>query len=265
VGISTRFMADRLPTVEDAAAARQETPSSGGPTAETGDAPVDTAVDGVYTAGYFETRLSQDPNRIKVWRHLCAYLARWVRPDAAVLELGAGWCDFSNQVKAGRVVAMDLDGTVERAAAPHVEAVVGDCTDLARFDDATFDVVFASNLLEHLQRPQSQQLLAEARRVLRPGGRLILMQPNFRLNPGRYFDDFTHVAIFTDQSLQDYLVAEGWRIVEARARFLPLTLKSRGSGLTFLVPWYLRSPVKPLAGQMLVVAEPAPTAIPQGA
>ena len=38
------------------------------------------------------------------------------------------------------------------------------------------------------------------------------------------------------------------------ARFLPFSLKSRGAGLTFLVPWYLRSPVKPFAGQMLVVA-----------
>ena len=77
---------------------------------------------------------------------------------------------------------------------------------------------------------------------------------NFRLNPGRYFDDFTHVAIYTDQSLPDYLVAEGWTIEDVMPRFLPLTLRSRGSKLTFLVPFYLRSPIKPLAGQMLVVA-----------
>jgi SAM-dependent methyltransferase len=114
--------------------------------------------------------------------------------------------------------------------------------------------VFASNLLEHLDRDASNRLLGEAKRVLRPGGRLILMQPNFRLNPGRYFDDFTHVAIFTDQSLSDYLASQGWTVTDVLARFLPLTLKSRGSGLTFLVPWYLRSPLKPLAGQMLVVA-----------
>jgi SAM-dependent methyltransferase len=149
---------------------------------------------------------------------------------------------------------MDLDATVTKAAAAHVTPVVGDCTNLSMFDDGDFDVVFASNLLEHLDRPASSRLLAEARRVLRPGGRLLLMQPNFRLNPGRYFDDFTHVSIFTDQSLPDYLVAEGFTVVEVFARFLPLTLKSRGSRLTFLVPWYLRSPVKPLAGQMLVVA-----------
>ncbi len=213
----------------------------------------DAASDG-YTKGYFETRLAHDANRTKVWHHLTAYLERWIAPDARVLELGAGWCDFSNNVTAGTVVAMDLDATVARAAGPGVTPVVGDCSDLSRFEDGSFDVVFASNLLEHLDRALASRLLAEAKRVLRSGGRLILMQPNFRLNPGRYFDDFTHVSIYTDASLADFLKAEGWTIETVLARFLPLTLKSRGSGLSFLVPWYLRSPVKPLAGQMLVVA-----------
>lgn len=210
--------------------------------------------DGVYVPGYFETRMAPSGNRTKVWRHICAYLQRYIRADDAVLELGAGWCDFSNNVRAGSVTAMDLDGTVERAAAAHVKPVVGDCTDLSAFADASFDVVFASNLLEHLERPAASVLLAEAKRVLSPGGRLILLQPNFRLNPGAYFDDFTHVAIYTDRSLHDYLVSQGWTVLDMRARFLPLTLRSRASGLTFLVPWYLRSPVKPLAGQMLAVA-----------
>ena len=102
------------------------------------------------------------------------------------------------------------------AAAGHVRAIVGDCTDLTELDDATFDVVFASNLLEHLERSQSDRLLAEAMRVLRPGGRLILLQPNFRLQPGRYFDDYTHVAIFTDDSLADYLIASGWQVSTSR-------------------------------------------------
>jgi SAM-dependent methyltransferase len=210
--------------------------------------------DGTYVPNYFETRLAHNANRTKIWQHLCNYLQRWIRTDADVLELGAGWCDFSNNVKAKRVVAMDMDSTVARAAAEQVEPVIGDCTDLGKFGEAEFDVVFASNLLEHLHRDAAGRLLSEAMRVLRPGGRLILLQPNFRLNPGRYFDDFTHVAIYTDQSLSDYLVAEGWKIEAVKARFMPLTLKSKGGNLTFVVPWYLRSPIKPLAGQMLVVA-----------
>jgi len=212
---------------------------------------------GVYAPGYFETRLAENPHRDTVWRHICAYLTRWIASDAEVLELGAGWCDFSNNVTAGRVVAMDLDKNVESASAEGVTAVVGDCTDLSEFDDDTFDVVFASNLLEHLERPAASALLAEAHRVVRPRGRVILVQPNFRLNPGGYFDDFTHVAIYTDRSIRDYLVSEGWTVEHLEPRFLPLTMKSRASGLTFLVPWYLRSPIRPLAGQMLVVATPA--------
>ncbi len=230
-------------------------PSTGSDRGDGSDGATSTV--GVYAQGYFETRLAENPNRDKVWQHICAYLSRWISPDAEVLELGAGWCDFSNNVVARRVVAMDLDQTVQRASSDAVTAVVGDCTDLGAFADASFDVVFASNLLEHLERPAASALLAGARRVLRPDGRLILVQPNFRLNPGGYFDDFTHVAIYTDRSIHDYLVAEGWSVEHLEARFLPLTMKSRASGLTFLVPLYLRSPVKPLAGQMLVVATPA--------
>jgi SAM-dependent methyltransferase len=204
--------------------------------------------------GYFGTRLVHDPNRAKVWRHLTAYLARWVPADARVLELGAGWCDFANSVQAAEVVALDSDETVRRAVGPGVTAVVGDCTDLSQFEDGRFDVVFASNLVEHLDREAAGRLVDESRRVLASGGRLILLQPNFRLAPGRYFDDYTHVSIWTDQSLGDFLRARGWTLEAVQARFLPLTLKSRGAGLTFLVPWYLRSPIKPLAGQMLVVA-----------
>ena len=103
-------------------------------------------------------------------------------------------------------------------------------------------------------------LLAESARVLRAGGSLILLQPNFRLNPGGYFDDYTHVAIYTDRSLADYLTSRGWTVTQKYARFLPLTMNSKGSALTFLVPWYLRSPVKPLAGQMLLIATPGATA-----
>ena len=195
-----------------------------------------------------------------MWRHLTSYLSRYLPPGTRVLELGAGWCDFANEVAAlpprgaRTVVAMDIDDVVTRAAVEGVRPEVGDCTDLRRFADGSFEVVFASNLLEHLEREPTGRLLAEAHRVLSPGGRLILLQPNFRLQPGRYFDDYTHVAIWTDQSIGDYLRALGWQVEQVQARFLPLTLKSRGAGLTFLVPWYLRSPVRPLAGQMLVVA-----------
>ncbi len=206
--------------------------------------------------GYFDTRFAPHAQRSKVWKHICRYLERWISAEDRVLDLGAGRCDFANAVTASTVTAMDVDEVVIEAAGPGVTALVGDSTDLSRFDRDSFDCIVASNLLEHLGRPDAERLLSEARRVLSPHGRLVLIQPNFRLNPAEYFDDYTHVTVYSDRSLSDLLVASGWRIEHRAARFLPLSMKSRGSRLTFLVPWYLRSPIKPFAGQMLLVATP---------
>lgn len=203
---------------------------------------------------YRRTRYTYDPRRAAVWRHITHDLARWIPADADVLELGAGYCDFSNHVVARSRTALDIDPSFKQHAAEGVHCVAGDCTDLSAFDDASFDVVFASNLLEHLDRPALRELLAHLRRVLRPGGRFVVIQPNFRLRPKQYFDDYTHVSVFTDRSLPDFLDSEGMHVEHVAARYLPLTMKSRLAGAHRLVPLYLRSPIKPLAGQMLVVA-----------
>jgi SAM-dependent methyltransferase len=203
---------------------------------------------------YYATRFTPDPRRRAVWRHVSRYLQRWISPTADVLELGAGYCDFSNTVTARSRTALDVEPTVQSAAEAGVTAVVGSCTDLSQFGESSFDVVFASNLLEHLERDALQATLHEVRRVLRPNGRVLFVQPNFRLRPREYFDDYTHVAVFTDRSLPDLLVAHGYLIEHVEARFLPLTLKSRLAFGHRLVPLYLRLPWRPLAGQMLVIA-----------
>jgi SAM-dependent methyltransferase len=206
------------------------------------------------SSAYFSTRFTPAEARGKVWASLCVYLQRWVPTDGAVLDLGAGYGDFSRNIRAARRVAFDANpGLPELIEAP-VEAEVGDVTDLTRFPDEIFDVVFASNLLEHLVWPELELTVAGIRRVLRPGGRFIAMQPNFRLRPREYFDDYTHRTIFTDRSLGDFLAASGFAVEHVEPRFLPLTMKSRLSFGHALVPLYLRLPYRPLAGQMLVVA-----------
>jgi len=203
---------------------------------------------------YYATRYTPDPRRRAVWRHIAMYLQRWISPTADVLELGAGYCDFSNSISAGSRTAIDVEPGFAEFASAGVVTSIGPCTDLSRFTDASFDVVFASNLFEHLERGELLATLGEIRRVLRGGGRLILVQPNFRLRPHQYFDDYTHVAVFTDRSLPDMLDANGFAREHVEARFLPLTMKSRLSFGHRLVPLYLRLPWRPLAGQMLVVA-----------
>ena len=111
--------------------------------------------------GYFASRLPHDPRRERTWSYLTRYLSRFVPPDAAVLELGAGYCYFINNLSAARRVAVDVGADLPRFAGQGVEARQQDA--LAFLDSAepgSFDFVFASNFLEHFEWPALDRLAA---------------------------------------------------------------------------------------------------------
>ena len=205
---------------------------------------------------YHAVHLTEDPARRIVWEAVARHLAPYVPPAAAVLELGAGYCDWINHVRAARRVAVDIWPELPAFAAPGVEPVVLDVSrDLQSLGRSSFDVVLASNLLEHFPPAEAASVVGGVAEVLRGGGRFVVVQPNFRYAWRQYFDDYTHRSIFTDVSLPALLRAHGFRILEVRPKFLPYSLRGARVPITsFLVRAYLRSPVKPMAGQMLVVA-----------
>jgi predicted SAM-dependent methyltransferase len=59
---------------------------------------------------------------------------------------------------------------------------VGDARDLSRFADESFDMVYASHILEHLShRGDLQRALAEVARILRPAGRFFISVPDLKI------------------------------------------------------------------------------------
>jgi SAM-dependent methyltransferase len=207
-------------------------------------------------SGYHAAHLPEDPARAIVWRVVAEYLSAWIPRNAHVLEIGAGYCDWINNVVAARRVAVDVWPELARYAAAGVETRVLDISrDLATLGASSFDAVLASNILEHFEPGIAISVVEGICRSLTPGGRLIIVQPNFRYAASRYFDDYTHRSVFTDVSLPNLLRAHGFRIDHVQPRFLPYSM--RGSKLpirSWTVRAYLRSPIKPMAGQMLVVA-----------
>jgi SAM-dependent methyltransferase len=197
----------------------------------------------------------------RVWQVLCRHFFQaYVEPNDTVLDLGAGYCEFINHIVARRRIAMELHEGVRAYAARGVEVVLGSTNDLGAFPDETVDVVFASNVFEHL--PTKRDLLhtlVEVRRILRPGGRLLVLQPNIRYTGGAYWDFFDHHLPLTEKSLVEGLELAGLRPTEVRARFLPYTSKSRLPQHPFLVWLYLKIPIAQwlLGGQSWVVARKA--------
>lgn len=205
---------------------------------------------------YEQSRLLASDGRSEVWRAIVPHLGRWF-PDNCdtVVDLGCGYGDFVNQVSARRRIGVDardcnihLADGVEFVCARAAEA-------LAEMPDGSVDLIMASNLLEHLEFADVGPLLEQCARVLRDGGRLMLLQPNFKYSAPSYFDDYTHRSIFTDESLAGWTRAAGLHPIVVRPRYLPFTMKSRLPQSYWLTNLYLSLGSPVMGAQMLVVAE----------
>ncbi|BBX61114.1 hypothetical protein MSAS_02880 [Mycobacterium saskatchewanense] len=211
----------------------------------------------------YAVRFQEDEraSKTRLWRVICeTFFSRYVPQDGCVVDLGAGYCDFSNHINARRRIAVDLNPDTARFAAPGVEVVRSPLEQLSEVvEPGTVDLAFASNVFEHLPNPDALlKVLANVRTVLRPGGRIIIMQPNVRLVGGAFWDFFDHTLPLSERGMTEALEVAGFRVLECRARFLPYTTKSRLPQWAFLVKLYLGfRPFQFLLGkQMLLVATP---------
>ena len=203
---------------------------------------------------YFQVRYSSHPGRTKVWKAICEYLISDIEPQDTVLELGAGYCDFINQIPAETKYAMDANPDVQRHCAEDVQFVLSKDN---HFDvpAQSVDVVFASNFFEHLNDADRDSVFDQLSQCLKPKCTLILMQPNYHYAHKKYWDDYTHVKAYSHVSLPDMVAAKGYTIRRVEKRFLPFSFKSVLPASYWLTKAYLASFWRPYAGQMLVVAE----------
>lgn len=186
------------------------------------------------TSGYFDrgTRHLIDAGsafqRYRVQKVLEIYLPG---DEETVLDLGCGWgtFEFALAPRVREIVGLDFsERSIElcnerlaREPHPNVRFVQADARS-SGLEEGAFDVIIAADLLEHLYPDDADQVLAEAHRLLKRGGRLVVWTPHrghfleiLKNNRILLKRDVTHVDYKSMERLRDGLREHGFAIQKA--------------------------------------------------
>jgi SAM-dependent methyltransferase len=147
------------------------------------------------------------PERVELFRHYVG------GPGRHVLDLGCRDGALTQAYAGGNeIVGVDADReALAEAQKLGIETRWADLDDALPFEDGSFDVVVAGELLEHLRDPR--RVASEVLRVLRPGGTFVGSVPNaYRLKNRLRFlrgrkpeNDLTHLQMFAPNDVRALL------------------------------------------------------------
>ena len=212
------------------------------------------------TARLYRLRFEKEIKiRNEIWKVLCQdFFQKYIKTTDTICDLGAGFCEFINNIKAQNKIAIDVNPESRKYAASDVQVVACKSVNLAQKIKDKLDVVFASNFFEHL--PTKEELVItvdEIRKVLKKRGRLIILMPNIRYVGSAYWDFLDHQLPLSDKSMIELLELKGFRIIEKKSKFLPYSTKGNLPKIPILVRFYLKlTPLHLIFGkQSLIVAQ----------
>lgn len=190
----------------------------------------------------YERRFSEADAEQKdaIWREIVRYLQRYVGNEAIVMDVACDRGHFIRHIVARERWAADVRD-VSAFLPTGVRFVQSDGVSLADHAPANhFDAIFMSNYLEHLDSGDRViEQFRTLRRLLKPGGHVIVLQPNIRLVGDAYWDFIDHKVALTEKSLSEAAELAGFRTRTLITRFLPYTTKSRFPQHPLLVRAYL--------------------------
>ena len=207
----------------------------------------------------FRFHESERAQKMIIWKTLCEnYFQRLIGAEKVVLDLACGYGEFINNIKAKKKYAVDLNPDAPKFLGPDIEFRFSRADKIEGLDDNSIDVVFTSNFLEHLKtKEECDAVLAEVRRILKPGGRFVIMGPNIRYLAAEYWDFYDHYLPLSHLSLEEGLVQAGYDVPTIIPRFLPYTTRSALPQHPFLIALYLKLPLawRILGKQFLLVGQ----------
>src|SRR5712691_9787987 len=178
-----------------------------------------------------------------IWQEVGRFLQRYIEPGARVVDIACDLGYFIRNIRAADRWATDIRD-VASSLPKDVHFVRASGLDLAEvLPNNHFDLAFFSNYLEHLSSTEAVlQQLKVTFSILKPGGRVLILQPNIRLIGGSYWDFIDHQTALTEKSLGEAAALAGFTSKRVITRFIPYTTKSRFPQHPLLVRAYLHLP-----------------------
>ncbi len=150
------------------------------------------------------------------------WIRRYLPGDAErVLDVGCGSGALFDAIGQHRAVGIDYcEQGLSRSSQVRGDVPVA-CADATRtpFADQTMDAVTAQHVVEHLN--DYEGAFREWRRLLIPGGILLVLTPNVQFVDPTVFDDDTHVHLFDQVDLSVTLSRSGFEIMNLCTLGLP--------------------------------------------
>lgn len=202
---------------------------------------------------------NQRKAKVELWKVLIKeFLQKHVGQDSVLLDIGGGYCEFINQIQAREKYLIDLNPESKLFANPDVNVLNINILSFSeqKLIRKRFDKIFISNFFEHLRSKEELiQVLLCCLDYLKPGGAILIIQPNFKYSFKEYYDFIDHELPITHLSLQEVLQTLGFTIEVLIPRFLPFSTKGRPASPK-LLSLYLKLPLlwKFLGGQMFIKA-----------
>lgn len=143
-----------------------------------------------------------------------------------LLEVGCGRGEMLYEFKQMGITVFGLDARAFDSELLHGIPIHYLNLETGRFPyaDNSFDTVFSKSVVEHLHNPEN--FINEIQRVLKPGGRCILMTPDWQSQRYVFYNDYTHVQPYIVSGVENLLRTGNLKDVYAELFYqFPLTWK----------------------------------------
>ena len=193
-------------------------------------------------SSYLETFYSRDEYDVKAYpQKLCNHLVNEYLSkngdikQKKILDIGSGKGNHLVGFSRCGLQVYGLDKRKECISALE-DFEIRECeieNDPFPYEDNFFDFIYSKSVMEHVTN--TDNFLQQTLRVLKPGGMVVLMTPDWKSQRDCFWDDYTHVKPFTRKSLQCAMIIHGFQNVKSDY-FLQLPLIWKYPFLKIFIP-----------------------------